>query len=351
MAMDRDTVVRNLVGELLSAVLETKERAVKFRPTLEHLEGILKAIEPSVNQIDLDRPAEEIEKLMKSWTKLVLKGSKIKWWNCCYVANYQEELEALDENIKRLFALDMLRQIQRNSLEPSRDLKEIHLKIRDFVPRKTELRGLCSPPEPPAFTVGLEVPLMELKLKFLQEQVSVSVVTITGIGGSGKSTLAKVLCSDQEVKSTNSHQLLLLLVLLELNHMWVLWNQKLTDELSLALLIPVPVNNRTGKFKQNIFFITVGKTPNMRTIAQRLFEHNGYDVPELRSPEDAYNKLEHLLKEIGRSPVLVVFDDVWPGFMSLLDNFLFPIPNYTILVTSRFAMSRFGPPYVLKPPQ
>ncbi|XP_027347157.1 probable disease resistance protein At5g66900 [Abrus precatorius] len=312
MAMVREAVVRNSVGELLSAVLETKERAVKFRSTLEHLGGTLKAIEPLVNQIDvtnqlMDRPAEETQKMidrMKSGTKLVLKCNKVKWWNCCYKVYYQEELEALDEEINRFFNLDMQARIARSSLETLVQVNEIHSEIRNFVPKKIGLRGVCSPPEPPAFTVGLEVPLMELKLKFLREQLSVSVLTITGIGGSGKSTLAKVLCSDQEVK---------------------------------------------GKFKQNIVFITFGKTPKMSSIAQRLFEHNGYAVPEFQNDEDAVFQLERLLKEIGRSPVLVVLDDVWPESLSLVDNFLFPIPNYTILVTSRFAMSRFGPPYVLKP--
>ncbi|XP_027347379.1 probable disease resistance protein At5g66900 [Abrus precatorius] len=312
MAAVADAVIGKLVDELLSSVLEMKERAKKFRPTLELLEKTLKRLEKLVKQIDefnrqLDRPAEETQKLvdqMKNGKELVLKCNQVQWWNCCYQANYQEELEALDEDIKRFFSLDMQAQIQRDGLETLVAVRELREEIRIVVPRRLELRGLCSPPEPPLFTVGLDDPLMDLKFKLLREQVSVSVLTVTGPGGSGKSTLAKMFCSDQKVK---------------------------------------------GKFKENIFFITFGKTPKWITIVQRLFKHNGYDVPEFQSDEDAINQLEHLLKEIGKSPILLVLDDVWPESVSLVDNFVFQIPNYIILVTSRFAIARFGPPYTLKP--
>lgn len=82
---------------------------------------------------------------------------------------------------------------------------------------------------------------------------------------------------------------------------------------------------------------------------QKLFQHTGYQVPELQSDEDAVNQLEHLLKQTGKSPILLVLDDVWPGSESLIDNFVYQITGYKILVTSRFAIGRFGPPYVLKP--
>ncbi|MCI95902.1 disease resistance protein, partial [Trifolium medium] len=52
----------------------------------------------------------------------------------------------------------------------------------------------------PGFTVGLDGPLNELKMRLLKDEVSVSVVTVTGSGGSGKSTLAKRFCWDDQVK-------------------------------------------------------------------------------------------------------------------------------------------------------
>lgn len=96
--------------------------------------------------------------------------------------------------------------------------------------------------------------------------------------------------------------------------------------------------------------MTFTKTPKLSTIVQKLYQHTGYQVPEFQGDEDVFYQLEHLLKQIVKdSPILLVLDDVWLGSESLIDNFVFQIPNYKILVTSRFAIGRFGPPYVLKP--
>ncbi|KAK7331130.1 hypothetical protein VNO77_25344 [Canavalia gladiata] len=313
MAMVEDALVGELVSELLSEITEKKDRAVKFGSNLERLASTLKSIEPIIRQIDglnkrLDRPAEETQQLIdqiKKGKKLVGECSKVQWWNCCYMANYQEELEALDESIFRFFTVDMQTGMGRNNgLETLILVNEIREEIQSIAPRKTELRGMCSPPPPPAFTVGFDVPLRDLKIKLLPEHRSVSVLTITGTGGSGKSTLAKSFCWDPEVRD---------------------------------------------KFKENIFFLPFAQTPKLSTLVSRLFEHNGYKVPEFQSDEDAVNQLEHLLNAIGKSPILLVLDDVWPESVSLVDNFVFHIPNYMILVTSRVAIGRFGPSYVLKP--
>lgn len=216
MAMVLDAVVGAVVGELLSAVLEMKDKAVKFRPTLERLESTLKSIEPLINQIEnfnrqLDRPKEETESLIKQMKKgkdLVLECSKVQWWKCCYKANYQEELEALDESIHKFFQLDMQAHIRRDGAETLVEVREIHTEIKrlNFVTRndRIELKGLCSPPEPPSFTVGFDVPMRELKVRLLQDQVGGTVVlNVTGSGGSGKTTLAKKLCWDDQVKGMN----------------------------------------------------------------------------------------------------------------------------------------------------
>ena len=46
---------------------------------------------------------------------------------------------------------------------------------------------------------------------------------------------------------------------------------------------------------------------------ERLFEHCGCQVPDFQSDEDAANQLGLLLRQIGRSSMLLVVDDVWPG--------------------------------------
>ncbi|KAL2333615.1 hypothetical protein Fmac_014828 [Flemingia macrophylla] len=313
MAMVLDAVAGKVLDELLNVIVEKKNRAVKFRPTLERLEDTLKRIRPLAEQIDglnkrLDRPPEETERLIEQMRKgkdLVEECSKVQWWNCCYKANYQEELEDLEACIDRFFKYDMPGQTNRNVLETLVVIKDVHEELIRFVPRRSELSGVCLPPEPPAFTVGLDVHLRELKLRLLHGHHVEPVLTITGDGGSGKSTLAKKFCWDQDV---------------------------------------------TGKFKENIFFITFAKSPKLNTIVQRLFQHSGYKMPELQSEDDMIYQLEHLLKQIlAKSPILLVLDDVWPESVSLVDKFVFKIPYYTILITSRFAIGDFGSPYVLKP--
>lgn len=213
MTMVLDAVAGKVLDELLRAVVDMKDRALKFRATLERLEKTLKSIEPLAKQIDglnkkLDRPAEETEKLidlMKNGKNLVLKCNKVEWWNCCHKANYQEELEELDGDIGRFFNLDMQGQTNRNTLETQVMVAEIYARAVENVPRRSELKGVCSPPEPPGFTVGLDVHLRELKLKLLKNHHGGSVLTVTGTGGSGKSTLVKKFCWDEEVKGTKSH--------------------------------------------------------------------------------------------------------------------------------------------------
>ena len=71
-------------------------------------------------------------------------------------------------------------------------------------------------------------------------------------------------------------------------------------------------------------------------------------MPQLQSDEDTVHQLRNLLKTIGKSPILLVLDDVWTGSESLVENFVFQMPDYKILVTSRFKIQRFGDPYFLK---
>ncbi|KAJ1436022.1 hypothetical protein SESBI_04576 [Sesbania bispinosa] len=79
----------------------------------------------------------------------------------------KEELQALDEEIIRFFQIDMQAQNSGIGLE----IREFHAEFRNVVPRneRIELTGVSSPPEPSVFTVGLEVPLNELKERLLRD--------------------------------------------------------------------------------------------------------------------------------------------------------------------------------------
>ncbi|XP_050388140.1 probable disease resistance protein At5g66900 [Argentina anserina] len=155
-------------------------------------------------------------------------------------------------------------------------------------------------PELTQFTVGLDEPLQELKMKLLKDGVSMLVVTAPG--GCGKTTLATKFCQDHKVKA---------------------------------------------KFKNNIFFVTVSNTPNLSLIVQELYQRKGSQVPNFQDEITAVKWLQTFLKDQGRNPLLLVLDDVWSGSESLLDKFQFEIPDYKILVTSRSEFPRFGSSYHL----
>ncbi|KAG6729341.1 hypothetical protein I3842_01G023500 [Carya illinoinensis] len=100
------------------------------------------------------------------------------------------------------------------------------------------------------------------------------------------------------------------------------------------------------KLRDNIFFVPVSKTPNLKVIIQRLFSHWGEQKVEFQSDEDAINQLEQLLKQI-EDPKLLILDDVWSE--SHIEKFEFCLPNYKILVTSRTAFPGFSFTYNMKP--
>ncbi|TQD97226.1 hypothetical protein C1H46_017157 [Malus baccata] len=147
------------------------------------------------------------------------------------------------------------------------------------IQKQEEFHDLGSVPEPPHVTVGLDEPLRYLKKMLLKGDVSMLVLTATG--GCGKTTLAMKFCQDVDVK---------------------------------------------GKFKENIFFVTVS-------------EHPSSDVEKL------YQRIKS--QEAGQD-LLLVLDDVWSN--TVLQKFVeLKLRNYKILVTSRSEFPGFGTSYKLKP--
>ncbi|XP_062156398.1 probable disease resistance protein At5g66900 [Alnus glutinosa] len=289
------------LGEAFSLLSGTVQVAVKearmFKSILKRLKSTLDSVKPLVEEIgclnrQVGRREEDVKRLIEEMNKgkeLVLKCSKISWWNCRKKSQYLSKLHELKEDIDRFFQVETLagvNAIRQNSLGVSYG----------------GLSSLsCAVPRPPGFIVGLDVHMKELKMQLLKEKVSLLVLTAPG--GCGKTTLVKMLCQDEEIK---------------------------------------------GKF-ENIFFVLVSKTPNLKVIVEKLFRHKGNDqVPEFQTDEDAINQLEQLLNQIEGS-ILLILDDVWSGSESLLEKFEFNMPNYKILATSRTAFPRFSFTYKLQP--
>ncbi|KAA8531755.1 hypothetical protein F0562_006528 [Nyssa sinensis] len=305
-------------GELLEAVMEVKDNAIKFNAVLNSLTSTLNSIEPVFSEIEqlnrvLDRPEEETKMFtyqLERGKTIVRKCSEIRWWNFYKKHSYAKKLMELESSLLKFFQIYVQAQVSRDNRQILVELKQVDVRLDQIhsnlrnggkVYNRSVFLGSCRVPEAPDFIVGLDVPLKELKMQLLTD--GVSVVVLSAQGGCGKTTLAKMLCHDHEIE---------------------------------------------GIYKDNIFFVTVSKTPNLKVIIQKIFQHTGCAVPQFQNHEDAINQLEHLLKQRGPNPVLLVLDDVWSGSESLVQNFMFRISGYKIVVTSRFEFPRFDSTYKLE---
>ncbi|KAJ9669980.1 hypothetical protein PVL29_026510 [Vitis rotundifolia] len=295
--------------KLFAAVVDARNKATQFDSSLKKLEQTLKSINPSILEMkklndQLDRPKEEMEKLiqiLKDGEKLIHKCSKV---SCCDYFNkwmYANKIEALEDSLRNFFQVELQAQLSRNNVEILGMLKSNRFSLSNRgVSDNYENLGSCEATDPPAFMVGLDVPLKELKRWLFTD--GESRIVVSAPGGCGKTTLAKRLCHDQQVK----------------------------------------------EYFQHIFYVTVSKTFNLIGIIKKLFWHNDEQVPSFQNEEDAVNQLELMLKkkvESGR--ILLVLDDVWSGSETVLAKFK-KISGYKVLVTSRNEFPDFGSTYHLK---
>ncbi|XP_062010912.1 probable disease resistance protein At5g66900 [Rosa rugosa] len=324
--------VNKLFDELYAGVKELIKKNIIFDPTLKAIKSKLDSLKPVIPKIAecndaLDIPKEELEGLeevMKDGMELVLKCSKIHPGNYYKRYKYANKLLEWDESLQGV--LSML------NVQSNRDVKTIAVAVGHIEAEvgnvKTEVGSIkavinevkesfmiqnhsavvpkawCALPELPEFPVGIDEPLSELKMKLLKN--GVSRLVLTAPGGCGKTTLATKFCQDKQVKD---------------------------------------------KFKENIFFITISKRPNLDLVVQELRQSSmGSQVPTFESEVIAVRWLQEFLKGTGENPLLLVLDDVWPGSESLLQKFdELKMPNYKILVTSRYEFPGFGSPHILEP--
>lgn len=88
-----------------------------------------------------------------------------------------------------------------------------------------------------------------------------------------------------------------------------------------------------GVFQNNIIFITVSQSPNLKGILETMWKKIvRKKKPEFQNVEDAHRQLQQqLLRQAKRT--LVVLDDVWSR--ENLENLLFKGEGYKTLVTTR----------------
>ncbi|KAM4117999.1 hypothetical protein ACB094_02G167500 [Castanea mollissima] len=303
-------VFQEVVAVLHDAVKEVGSKALMFEPILKSLESQLGSLAPLVEDIrqlseQLDLRKVESETLiehMRKGEKLVRKCSKIRWWNYCFKVHYSTKLKELDEEIVKFCQVNLQVYSTRNALLAMSSMNRMLQRVDSVVESLETPRASCAVPGLRDVTVGLEMPIMELKTLLLKEEVQL--LLLTAPGGCGKTTLVQKLCEDDQIK---------------------------------------------GIYKENILFVNVSKTPNVKVIVQNLFDYKRCR-PEflIQSDEEAIEQLPQLLNHIGPNPILLILDDVWLGSESLPEKFKFNIPKYKILVTSRTAFPRFEFTYNLK---
>ncbi|KAK9285365.1 hypothetical protein L1049_024556 [Liquidambar formosana] len=181
---------------------------------LNRLRSTLESISPTIEEIqalkkELDHPKEELQDLIEQLKKgklLVGKCEKINWLNSYKRPHYATKLRELDDYIRRFFGLNMQAQQTRDGLQVLVTVKSINAKVDRLLLGEQKggsynpigLLGSCGVPEPPALTVGLDLPLKELKMWLFSD--GPQVLVLSAPGGCGKTTLAKKLCQDKEVK-------------------------------------------------------------------------------------------------------------------------------------------------------
>ncbi|KAF8020253.1 hypothetical protein BT93_G0837 [Corymbia citriodora subsp. variegata] len=313
-------------SELFALVKDLVITIAAFRSQLEKIKSTLERIEPIIKDIDsfndqLGRGPEEmapIKELLDEGTGLVIKCKKIHTLNLCMKYTHSKRLTGFNAAVLEKFQL----YLQLLGVKDGRGiLVRVNVIEEELIELKEWLRpvlanggafqselqasGELAVPAAPDFIVGSEVQASLSKLKEQLLEEGASVIVVTAPGGCGKTTMLKKLCHEVAIK---------------------------------------------GKFNNKIMFVPVSKKPNLTHIVQKIYQHNRFKVPKIKSEEGAGYCLQQLLNKIGESPMLLVLDDVWKESESIVDKFVCnDIKDYKIVVTSRYEFPQFHPVHHLNP--
>lgn len=196
---------------LYSTVKDVITKTLAFKSILQQLKSTLDVLDPLVKDIqqsnrELGRSEKETHDLiqqMNKGEKLVSKYSNLTGWKHFVRYHYANKLCSLDDALRRFFQIHIPAWGLRNGIEVLRGVNHLCAQMNS-----AGINGVlpCAVPEPPDFTVGLDVSWKELKMELLKKEVLMLVLTAPG--GCGKTTLVKMLCQDEDIKGTSSQFLL-----------------------------------------------------------------------------------------------------------------------------------------------
>lgn len=301
-------------GELFKLVIEVAETTYLFKSRLNHIKKTLDSIGPVIKDIsEFDNRLKRIGKdtdafleQLEAGIKLINKCSKIKPWNVVGKYEYSKKLAGLEKSLLWFMQVPVQVKLASNSMKTLVTVEGVDDKLDILLSKMSILEnggggGSCNVPGLPDLIVGLDKPLKELKKMILE--FGVSVVVLSAPGGTGKTTLSKMLCKDKEIQ------------------------------------------DNIGK---NTLFVTVSQKASLKDIVLKIFQHSRQPNPVFQNNEDMMNQLESLMRRLVETgPILLVLDDVWSEWNSYIQKFNFGIPNYKILITSRFVFQNFDHTYKL----
>ena len=209
MAMVAGSLLGAGFGQVFTSLRETVKdvvsKARQFKRILKSLDSTLDLLADTVKKIELSnqqrgRAVEKTQSLIEEMRKgeeLVHKCSEIPWWNLVLMVKYSSKLSKLEEDISRFCQVDL-------QLHGARARLEILERTIHIGQRMDSIRSAETPKvsfavrEPPNFTVGLDIPMKELKTLLLKEEVKL--LLLTAPGGCGKTTLVQMPCQDDQIK-------------------------------------------------------------------------------------------------------------------------------------------------------
>ncbi|KAI7729326.1 hypothetical protein M8C21_018546 [Ambrosia artemisiifolia] len=134
--------------------------------------------------------------------ELVVKYSRIKFWNVFQKFVYSNKLIRLNNELLWFFKVELhgnMMSTSMRSLIGIYDLSDKLDQVLSAVTTHTHVnRNSCIVPRLPEHVVGFNLHLEELKRRLLN--CDTQVLVVSGPGGCGKTTLAKMLCHDNEIK-------------------------------------------------------------------------------------------------------------------------------------------------------